>query len=112
MIVRRDRAQAIRRFLERAAWSKVPRKALGRPVRRRHPGDVRITSGRIVSGKIVVERESIPEAATVTVVTPDDSEAFELEPADVAALLEAIHEADTGQTVSARRVLSDLRTRS
>jgi antitoxin VapB len=34
-IVRRDRGDALRAFLEREVWPQVPRKALGRRVRRR-----------------------------------------------------------------------------
>ncbi len=34
-IVRRDRGQALRRFLEQEVWPQVPRKVLGRRVTRR-----------------------------------------------------------------------------
>jgi antitoxin VapB len=34
-IVRRDRGQTLRRFLEQEVWPQVPRKALGRRVSRR-----------------------------------------------------------------------------
>jgi antitoxin VapB len=34
-IVRRDRGQALRRFLEQEVWPQVPRKVLGRRVSRR-----------------------------------------------------------------------------
>lgn len=56
---------------------------------------MRITSGKVVAGKVVVDDEALPEGATVTVVSPEESEEFELGPADEAALREAIHAVNT-----------------
>ena len=70
---------------------------------------MRITSGKVVSGKIIVEDDVLPEGATVTVVAPEDSEEFELGPADEAALHEAIEQADDGDVVSTSEVLSRLK---
>ena len=73
---------------------------------------MRITSGKVVSGKVVIEGDVLPEGATVTVVAPEDSEEFELGPADESALLEAIQQADRGQTLEASHLLSKLKIRS
>ncbi|TFH22169.1 MAG: hypothetical protein E4H03_09010 [Myxococcales bacterium] len=69
---------------------------------------MRITSGKVISGKVVVDDDVLPEGATVTVVAPEESEEFELGPADEAALHEAIQQADDGNTVPANEVLSRL----
>jgi len=69
---------------------------------------MRITSGTVVAGKIVVEDDVLPEGATVTVLAPEESEEFELGPADEASLREAIQQADDGDTVTANEVLSRL----
>lgn len=71
---------------------------------------MRITSGRVVFGKVVVEDEALPEGATVTVLAPDGSEEFELSPMDEEALLEAIGEADRGEVIKARDVLARLKS--
>jgi hypothetical protein len=71
---------------------------------------VRITSGRVISGKVVVEDETLPEGATVTVLAPDGSEEFELSSTDEEALLEAIDQADRGDVLAARDVLARLKS--
>jgi hypothetical protein len=71
---------------------------------------VRITSGRVVSGKVIVEDEALPEGATVTVLAPDGSEEFELSSTDEEALLEAIDQADRGDVLAARDVLAKLKS--
>ena len=71
---------------------------------------MRITSGKVVSGKVVVDDEALPEGATVTVLAPDDPEGFELSSDDEAALLEAIGQADRGDVIKARDVLARLKS--
>jgi hypothetical protein len=70
---------------------------------------MRITSGRVVSGKVVVEGEPLPEGAVVTVLAREADESFELDAAAEAELLESIAEADRGETVPAEEVLRALR---
>jgi hypothetical protein len=72
---------------------------------------MRITSGRVVAGKILVEGEPLPEGAVVTVLARDADETFELDAAAETALLESIAEADRGETVAADQVLRALRGR-
>jgi hypothetical protein len=43
---------------------------------------MKITTGIVVDGKVVVEGESLAEGSTVTVVLRDNEEAFELTPAE------------------------------
>lgn len=68
---------------------------------------MRITKGRVVGGRIVVEGESLSEGSTVTVLVPDER-SFTLSERDEAALLEAIAEADRGELVDAEDVLRKL----
>jgi hypothetical protein len=60
---------------------------------------MRIVSGKIVAGKVVVDGAPFEEGASVTVIAADDTETFELGPEDEAALLAAITEANSGDVV-------------
>ena len=68
---------------------------------------MRITKGKVVVGRIVVEGEALSEGATVTILVPDEG-AFTLTPEDEASLLEAIAEADRGELLDAQDVLNQL----
>lgn len=68
-----------------------------------------ITSGRVVSGKIVVDGAPLPDGAVVTVLAREADETFELDAADEAELLESIAEGDRGETVPVEEVLRALR---
>jgi hypothetical protein len=68
---------------------------------------MRITNGRVISGRVVVEGESLSEGATVTVLVPDEG-AFTLTVEDEAALLESIAEADRDEVVDGSDVLKGL----
>ncbi len=72
---------------------------------------MRITSGRVVAGRILVDREPFPDGSIVTVLSRDADETFELDTASEKALLESIAEADRGETLSADQVLRALRGR-
>ena len=72
---------------------------------------MRITSGKVVSGKVVVDDDTLPEGSTVTVVAAEASEEFELGPAEETALLESIEQARNGQVVPASEVISKLNPR-
>ena len=73
---------------------------------------MRVTSGRVVSGKVVVEGEPLPEGAVVTVLAREGDESFELDAVVEAELLRSIAEADRGDTVPADEVLRALRNRA
>lgn len=73
---------------------------------------MRIATGKVVSGKVVVEGEPLEEGTTVTILSRESDETFELSPDEAAKLLESIAEADRGETVSASSVVRDLGTRT
>jgi hypothetical protein len=72
---------------------------------------MRIASGKVIAGKVVVEGEPLAEGATVTVLAPDDDQAFDLSPEEESLLLQSIREAEQGLVVEAATVLRDLGAR-
>ena len=70
---------------------------------------MRVATGKIVAGKVVLEGEPFEEGTPVAVIAADDSESFELTPEQEAELLEAIAEADRGELIDAAVVLRNLR---
>jgi len=60
---------------------------------------MRVACGKVVDGKIVIDGTPFEEGVNVTVIAPDDNEAFELGPEDEAALVAAIAEANRGEVV-------------
>ncbi len=70
---------------------------------------MRIASGKVVSGRVVVEGEPLPEGSALTILAREADETFELDEAAEAELLESIAEADRGQLISAEEVLRKLR---
>ncbi len=73
---------------------------------------MRIASGKVVSGQVVVEGEPLPEGALVTVLAREEDETFELDPAAEAELLESIAQADRGELIPAEEVLRKLRNQN
>ena len=69
---------------------------------------MRVATGKVVAGKIVVEGVPLEEGATVTVIATEDAETFELAPAEEAALLAAIAEADRGELLDAGEIVAEL----
>jgi hypothetical protein len=72
---------------------------------------MRVASGKVVAGKVVIEGEPFEEGTDVTVLAAGDGEDFELGLEDEAALLAAIAEADRGEFVEGRDLLAKLRER-
>lgn len=72
---------------------------------------MRVATGKIVAGKVILEGEPFEDGITVAVIAADDSESFELTPEQEAELLEAIAEADRGQLVDGAVVLRNLQRR-
>jgi hypothetical protein len=71
---------------------------------------MRVTTGRVEDGKIVVlEEPPLEEGTEVTIVVPEGDETFELNEEDEAELLAAIQQADRGEVVSGEEVLRKLR---
>ena len=69
---------------------------------------MRITTGKVISGKIVVEGEPLEEGATVTVLARETDESFEVTPEQEAALLASVQEAERGSLVEGAALLRDL----
>ncbi len=73
---------------------------------------MRIATGKVVSGKVVIEGEPLEEGASVTVLAPEGHEPFEIPEELEAALLESIEEAERGATIEGEALLRELRSRS
>ncbi|MBP7053813.1 MAG: hypothetical protein KBE65_22605 [Phycisphaerae bacterium] len=69
---------------------------------------MKVVTGKVVSGRIVVEGEPLEEGCTVTVLAPDRDETFVLDSESEEALLAAIGEADRGETISGEELVNRL----
>ena len=69
---------------------------------------MQVATGTVVGGKVVVEGLDLVEGETVTVLTQEAEEEVLLSPAQEAELLEAIAEADRGETVTAEDLFARL----
>ena len=70
---------------------------------------MKVATGTVVDGKVVVEGEALAEGSTVTVLLREPGETFELSPEDEAALLESISAIESGEFVSGGKLLDRLR---
>ena len=70
---------------------------------------MRVTSGKVVSGRIVVEGEPLPDGSVVTVLAREADESFELDATAEAELLLSLAEADRGELIPAEDVLRTFR---
>ena len=68
-----------------------------------------ITTGKVRHGTIEIDAKSLPEGATVTVLSPEGDESFELGPEEEGRLLAAIEEAERGDVVPAEQLLQKIR---
>ena len=70
---------------------------------------MKLATGTIVDGKVVLEGQPFPDGMVVTVLAKDSGDTFEL-PADLEAeLIESLAEADRGETITADELLQRLR---
>ena len=69
---------------------------------------MQIATGTVVGGKVVVEGLDLAEGETVTVLTQESEQEVHLSAEDEAQLLEAIAEADRGETISAEELFARL----
>ena len=72
---------------------------------------MKMASGKVVGGKVVLEGVALEEGTSVTVLAKDDDGGYDLTPEQEAPLLLSIAEADRGETVSADEVLAKLARR-
>ena len=70
--------------------------------------DMKVATGKVVGGKVVLEGVSLEEGTSVTVLAKDDDGSLELTPEQEAELLLSIAEADRGEALSAEEVLAKL----
>jgi len=70
---------------------------------------MKVATGKVVGGKVVMEGEPLPEGLVVTVVAREDDETFEVTPEDEEALLAAIAQAERGEVVSWEQLREQLR---
>ena len=71
-------------------------------------GVMRVASGKVIAGRIIVEGAPFEEGANVTVIAAEGSETFELGTDDEAALLAAIAEVNRGEIVDGFELLVKL----
>jgi hypothetical protein len=72
---------------------------------------MRVATGKVIAGQVVVEGAPFEEGASVTAIAADDAETFKLGPEDEAALLAAIAEANRGEVVDGAELLAKLGAR-
>ncbi len=72
---------------------------------------MRVATGRVVGGNVVVQGEPLPEGAVVTILAREGTGTFEVDPVDEAELLASIAEADRGELIPAAEVLNRIRRR-
>ena len=69
---------------------------------------MRISNGKVVDGRVVVDGEPLEEGANVTILITDER-TFYLNSAEERELLDAIAEADRGDLLDADEVLKEIR---
>ena len=72
---------------------------------------MKIATGKVVDGKVVLEGVRLEEGTPVTVLARDDERGFTLTPEEEAELLLSIGEADRGEMTPAEEVLEKLARR-
>ena len=72
---------------------------------------MRIATGKVIGGKVVVEGMPLDEGESVTVLARDGENGFTLSPEEEAELLLSIAEADRGETISAEELLAKIARR-
>ena len=69
---------------------------------------MRLVTGKVVEGKVVVEGDPLKEGSAVTVLAPEDDRSFELTPEQEGLLLQAIQEAEQGDFIDGEQFLKEL----
>ncbi len=69
---------------------------------------MRIISGTVCDGRVVVDGEPLPEGLRVTVLSTDAKETFRVTAEEKRMLLESIAQADRGELVDADDLLREL----
>jgi FlaA1/EpsC-like NDP-sugar epimerase len=90
------------------AWEVVPLSFVGRQYWTEYHSPMQVATGTVVGGKVVVEGLNLAEGEVVTVLTREPEEEVHLSPEEETELLEAIAEADRGDTISAEELFARL----
>jgi hypothetical protein len=69
---------------------------------------MRVATGRVIDGKVVIEGLPLEEGSLVTVLARDREETFVLSPDEESELLISIAEADRGDTIAGEELLNSL----
>lgn len=69
---------------------------------------MKIITGTVLDGRIVVEGESLPEGEKVTILTREGNETFVVSPEEKRQLLQSIGQADRGEFVDEDELLREL----
>jgi redox-sensitive bicupin YhaK (pirin superfamily) len=69
---------------------------------------MKIATGTVVHGKIIVEGQSFVEGEQVTILGHDNGETFQVSPEEKRLLLQSIAQADRGEFVDADELLTEL----
>jgi len=69
---------------------------------------MKIATGKVVGGKVVIDGAPLEDGVSVTVLARDVENGFTLSPEEEAEVLLSIAEADRGETISAEEVLQKL----
>jgi hypothetical protein len=70
---------------------------------------MRVTTGNVVSGKVILDDPSLIDGTDVFVVTRERDEDIRLSPEELAQLEAGIAEADRGETISGDQLFARLR---
>jgi hypothetical protein len=70
---------------------------------------MKVATGIVVNGKVVVEGEALAEGSTVTVVLREADETFDLTPEEEKELLASIAAIERGEFISGEQLLERLR---
>ncbi len=70
---------------------------------------MKVVTGKVIAGRIVVEGEPLEEGCTVTVLAPESDEAFVLDSESEQALFAAMAEADRGEVITGEELMNKLR---
>ena len=70
---------------------------------------MKVATGKIVDGKVVLDGEPMTEGSVVTVVAREDDETFDVSAEDERALVAAIAQAERGEVISWEKLREQLR---
>ena len=70
---------------------------------------MKIATGKVIGGKVIVDGEALVDGTSVTVISDDDEKLFGVSAEQEAALLASIAEVERGEVISAEELFARLR---